>query len=69
MSFKDYLAERPSQLRSTWRRKQRSLAATGRLRTEFFSEPAGIETAIADYETVYAASWKTPKRSRISCRN
>jgi Acetyltransferase (GNAT) domain len=61
MSFKDYVAERPSQLRSTWRRKRRSLATTGRLRTEFFSEPAGIETAIADYETVYAASWKTPE--------
>ena len=28
MSFKDYLAERPSQLLSTWRRKRRSLAAT-----------------------------------------
>jgi hypothetical protein len=61
MSFKDYLAECPSQLRSTWRRKQRSLAATRRLRTEFFAEPARIETAIADYETVYAASWKTPE--------
>jgi hypothetical protein len=61
MSFKDYLAERPSQLRSTWRRKQRSLAATGRLTTGFFSGPAEVETAIADYETVYAASWKTPE--------
>jgi hypothetical protein len=61
MSFKDYLAERPSQLRSTWRRKRRSLAATGRLTSEFFSEPAGIERAVADYETAYAASWKTPE--------
>lgn len=61
MSFKDYLAERPSQLLSTWRRKRRSLAATGRLTTTFFSQPAGIDAAIADYETVYAASWKTPE--------
>jgi hypothetical protein len=59
MSFKDYLAERPSQLRNTWHRKRRSIAATGHLTTKFFSESAGIETAIADYETVYAASWKT----------
>ena len=61
MSFKDYLAERPSQLRSTWHRKRRGLTATGQLTTQFFSEPAGIETAIADYETVYRASWKAPE--------
>ena len=61
MSFKDYIAERPSQLRSTWRRKQRSLAATRRLTATFFSEPAGIDAAIVDYQTVYAASWKTPE--------
>lgn len=59
MRFKDYLAQRPSQLINTWRRKRRSLAAERRSTTAFFSEPAGIETAIADYETVYAASWKT----------
>ena len=27
----------------------------------FFSEPDGIDAAIADYQTVYAASWKTPE--------
>jgi hypothetical protein len=58
MSFADYLAQRPSQLRSTWRRKRRSIAATGRLTTTFFSEASGIDAAIADYQTVYAASWK-----------
>jgi hypothetical protein len=61
MSFKDYLAERPSQLLSTWRRKRRSLAATDRLSAVFFSEPAGIDATIADYQTVYAGSWKTPE--------
>jgi hypothetical protein len=61
MRFKDYLAGRPSQLLSTWRRKRRSLAATGRFTAAFFSEPAGIDAAIADYHTVYAASWKTPE--------
>src|SRR3954447_3526829 len=61
MSFEDYLAGRPSQLLSTWRRKRRSLAASGRLATSFFSEPAGIDAAIEDYHTVYAASWKTPE--------
>ena len=61
MSFNDYLAKRPSQLLSTWRRKRRSLAATRRLTAAFFSEPAGIDAAISDYQTVYAASWKTPE--------
>jgi hypothetical protein len=61
MSFKDYLAERPSQLLSTWRRKRRSLAATGRLTASFFSQLTGIDATIADYQTVYAASWKTPE--------
>jgi hypothetical protein len=61
MGFKDYLAERPSQLLSTWRRKRRSLAATGRLSAAFFSERDGIDTAIADYQSVYAASWKIPE--------
>src|SRR5438874_12097838 len=32
LSFADYLAARPSQLRNTWRRKRASLAASGRLR-------------------------------------
>ena len=61
MSFKDYLDQRPSQLISTWRRKRRSLAATRRLTAAFISESAGIEAAISDYQTVYAASWKTPE--------
>lgn len=59
MSFADYLAERPSQLLSTWRRKRRSLAATRRLTATFLSESAGLEAAISDYQTIYAASWKT----------
>lgn len=59
MTFKDYLAARPSQLVSTWRRKRRSLAATGCLTAAFFSEPAGIDAAIDDYHTIYTASWKT----------
>jgi hypothetical protein len=61
MAFKDYLAARPSQLVSTWRRKRRSLAASGRLTASFLSEPAGIDAAIEDYQTIYAASWKTPE--------
>jgi hypothetical protein len=59
MTFADYVAERPSQLRNTWRRKRRSAAIDGRLTAAFYSDNAGIDTAIADYQKIYAASWKT----------
>lgn len=61
LTFADYLAARPSQLRSTWRRKHRSIAASGRLGTAFFTDASGIDAAIADYQTIYAASWKPPE--------
>jgi hypothetical protein len=58
MRFCDYLAARPSELRNTWRRKRRRAQRAGRLRTDFFKSPVGLDQAIADYETVYARSWK-----------
>jgi hypothetical protein len=61
VKFSDYLAARPSQLRSTWRRKHRNVEAAGRLSTAFFADASGIEAAIADYQTIYAASWKPPE--------
>ena len=61
MTFADYLARCPSQLRGTWRRKHRSVTAAGRLSAAFFSDASGIEPAIADYQMIYAASWKPPE--------
>ncbi len=61
LTFADYLARRPSQLRGTWRRKHRSIAAAGRLSAAFFTDAARIDAAIADYQTIYAASWKPPE--------
>ena len=58
MSFADYLARRPSELRNIWRRKRRRLGPGGRLKTAFYAGGAGIDRAIADYETIYARSWK-----------
>lgn len=58
MKFSEYLAARPSQLRHTWHRKRRSIGAAGHLSKAFWSGPSGIAAAIADYETIYAASWK-----------
>jgi hypothetical protein len=61
LHFTDYLTARPSLLRSTWRRKHSSIKAAGGLTAAFFSGTPGIERAIADYEAVYAASWKPPE--------
>jgi hypothetical protein len=61
MSFADYVARRPSALRNTWRRKCRRLTAGGRLKTAFFAGAAAaadIDQAIADYQAIYARSWK-----------
>jgi Acetyltransferase (GNAT) domain len=58
LSFADYLAARPSELRNTWRRKQRRIERGNRLTKAFFSDSPGIGQAIADYQQIYAASWK-----------
>lgn len=61
LSFRDYVAARPSELRNTWRRKRRKLARGNRLTTSFIDDDKDLDRAVADYETVYAASWKPPE--------
>jgi CelD/BcsL family acetyltransferase involved in cellulose biosynthesis len=63
MSFSDYVAARPSELRNTLRRKRRRLAANARLKTVFFCGSAGIDQAIAQYQAIYAQSWKPAEGS------
>jgi hypothetical protein len=58
LSFADYLAARPSELRNTWRRKRRSLDRSKRLTKSFFRDTVEIDRAIIDYTTIYSASWK-----------
>ena len=58
LSFADYLAARPSELRNTWRRKRRKLERGTRLTKSFFADDREIDRAVADYQTVYAASWR-----------
>jgi Acetyltransferase (GNAT) domain len=58
LGFADYVAARPSELRNTWRRKRRKIERSSRLTKAFFADSTGIDQAIADYTTVYAASWK-----------
>jgi hypothetical protein len=58
LRFADYFAARPSELRNTWRRKRRRVDRSNRLSTAFFADSTRIDQAIADYQTIYAASWK-----------
>ena len=58
LSFAHYVAARPSELRNTWRRKRRRVDRSNRLSKAFFADTTRIDQAIADYQTIYAASWK-----------
>src|SRR5580693_3415556 len=61
LSFSDYVSGRPSELRNTWRRKRHKLDRGNRLTTSFVDDDKGVDQAVADYEAVYAASWKPPE--------
>jgi hypothetical protein len=61
MSFADYLAARPSELRNTWRRKQRRLGRDNRVAKSWIAGGDGLDRAIDDYEAIYARSWKPPE--------
>jgi Acetyltransferase (GNAT) domain len=58
LSFDDYVAARPSELRNTWRRKRRKVERSYRLTKSYFRDIAELDRAISDYQTIYAASWK-----------
>ncbi len=62
-SFDDYWAARPGKLRSTVKRKGKSGAVTLRILTRFDA------AAWADYQTVYARSWKPEEGSPNFLRN
>ncbi len=61
LSFPEYVSARPSELRNTWHRKRRRLERGNRLTTSFVEDDNDLDRAVADYETVYAASWKPPE--------
>ena len=56
-NFAQYMAERPGRVRSTITRKQRKLEREQGFEIRLFIDQ-DIEQAIADYHTVYRASWK-----------
>ena len=56
-SFADYMAARPSRVRNTIERKRRKLAREHPYRIRLFTD-CDLDRALADYRTVYNASWK-----------
>lgn len=58
-SFASYMARRPPALRNTIQRKRRKLERDAKFALKIFASPDELAGAIAAYETVYAASWKT----------
>ena len=62
-TFDDYWSARSSRLRNTVRRKARRASARYCIRTEIFRESGELSTGLADYERVYARSWKQPETS------
>jgi hypothetical protein len=58
-SYADWLARRPGTLRNTIRRRTRQ--AAGSTQTERVTAGDRLEPCIADFEKVYARSWKSPE--------
>ena len=60
LDFRTYFDSRPSVLRNTYLRKSRN-APAGLKHRLFLDVQDDLEPLIADYETVYAQSWKQPE--------
>lgn len=56
-TYQQYLSTRPSQLRNTIMRKQRKLQRQHNYEFRLYIDN-NIESALSDYQLVYAASWK-----------
>ncbi len=56
-SFADYMAARPSRVRNTVKRKQRKLEREQGYRIQLYTD-SDLDQALADYRSVYNASWK-----------
>ncbi|MGB8275461.1 MAG: GNAT family N-acetyltransferase, partial [Alphaproteobacteria bacterium] len=60
-SLDGYLKRRSSQQRYQIRHRSRKLMQSGRARFELVTGGPALEAGIADYERVYASSWKVPE--------
>jgi hypothetical protein len=60
-TYDQYLAGRPSVLRNTLTRKTKKLRASGRVKLRIVTGGDELNEAVADYQRVYAKSWKVPE--------
>ncbi|MGE0823675.1 MAG: GNAT family N-acetyltransferase [Candidatus Binatia bacterium] len=60
-SYKEYFDNLPSPMKSTLKRKTKKFRQHNGARIEIVTKLRDVDTAIADYEKVYKASWKTPE--------
>jgi CelD/BcsL family acetyltransferase involved in cellulose biosynthesis len=58
VSLEEFLARRPSALRSLLKRRARRLETSGRVRVNIITDGIGLERGARDYERVYGRSWK-----------
>ncbi|CCQ72977.1 GNAT family N-acetyltransferase [Magnetospira sp. QH-2] len=56
-----YLSRRGSSIRKTLLRMERKAERSGAYHHVMHTGPEGLDRAIADYELIYAASWKQPE--------
>ena len=56
-SYDEYMAERPTNLRNTIKRKQRKLEREHGYDIRLYKD-TDIDTALIDYQAIYKASWK-----------
>ena len=61
LDWRGYLARRPGALRETVRRRLRDAERNAELSFAVVASSAEIEAGIAEYEAVYASSWKEPE--------
>ena len=60
-SLETYLARRPAILINTLRRRQKHLERAGKYHYRVLTGNPDLEMGIQDYQSVYAASWKSPE--------
>ena len=60
-SFDDYLKTLSSKKRNTLRRKEKHATANGGFAFKLYTDAREIDQGIADYQKIYAASWKEPE--------
>ncbi|MGB0748683.1 MAG: GNAT family N-acetyltransferase [Magnetospiraceae bacterium] len=60
-SLDAYMADRPSKLKNTIKRKRKALERDHQVEMILVTDSVGLDAAMADYDAIYAKSWKQPE--------